>query len=37
MSTLIAAAGWIVAESYRGAPWFSFRRSRDRLADLSIR
>jgi uncharacterized membrane protein len=36
MSTVITAAGWIVVESYRGAPWFSFSRSRDRLADRAM-
>jgi uncharacterized membrane protein len=37
ISTVITAAGWVVYESYRGAPWFSFSRSRDRLGDLATR
>ncbi len=37
MSTVITAAAWIVADSYRGAPWFSFSRSRNQLTDLATR
>jgi uncharacterized membrane protein len=37
MSAVITAAGWIVYESYRGAPWFAFSRSRNRVADLATR
>jgi uncharacterized membrane protein len=37
MSTVITAAGWIVYESYRGAPWLSFSRSRNQLAGLATR
>ena len=37
ISTVITAAPWIVADSYRGAPWFSFSRSRNQVADLATR
>jgi uncharacterized membrane protein len=37
MSTVITAAGWVVFESYRGAPWFSFGRTRNRLSELATR
>ena len=37
MSTVITAAGWIVLESYRGVPWFSFNRSRQQHPDLATR
>jgi uncharacterized membrane protein YphA (DoxX/SURF4 family) len=37
MSTVITAAGWIVLESYRGLPWFSFNRSRNQHVDLAMR
>lgn len=37
ISTVITAAAWVVAESYRSAPWFSFSRSRNQLTDLATR
>jgi uncharacterized membrane protein len=37
MSAVITAAGWIVYESYREAPWFAFSRSRNRLANPATR
>jgi uncharacterized membrane protein len=36
MSTVMTAAAWIVADSFRGVPWFSFSRSRNQLADLVV-
>jgi uncharacterized membrane protein len=35
ISAVIAAAAWIVAASYREAPWFSLRRSRNRNVELA--
>jgi uncharacterized membrane protein len=37
ISTVITAAGWIVYESYRGMPWFSFGYSRNPLAHPAMR
>jgi hypothetical protein len=35
---VITAAAWIVAESYRGAPWLAFGgRSREPATDLLAR
>ncbi|GLQ98040.1 hypothetical protein [Dyella mobilis] len=35
MSTVITASAWIVAESYRSAPWLSLSRWRPQVADLA--
>lgn len=35
ISTVITAAAWIVAASYRDVPWFSFSRSRNRDIELA--
>lgn len=37
ISTVLAAAAWIVAASYREVPWFSFSRSRNRVVELAVR
>jgi len=37
ISTVITAAGWIVAASYREVPWFSFKRSENRVIGLAVR
>lgn len=35
ISTALTAAAWIVAESYRDVPWFSFSRSKNLAAHLA--
>jgi uncharacterized membrane protein len=37
ISTVITAAGWIVAASYAEMPWFSFGRLRHRVSELATR
>ena len=37
ISTALTAAAWIVAESYREVPWFSFSRSRNLAAQPASR
>ncbi|WP_158545029.1 DoxX family membrane protein [Dyella monticola] len=37
ISLVITAAGWIVASSYRDAPWLSFSRARNRVIALALR
>lgn len=37
ISAVITAAGWVVLESYREAPWFSFSRSRSALGNVAVR
>lgn len=36
ISTVITAAGWIVAASYRHVPWLSFHRARHRGDELAL-
>lgn len=37
ISTVITAAGWVVAASYREVPWFSFKRSERGVVELATR
>lgn len=37
ISTVITAASWVVLESYREAPWFSFSRSHGALGNVAVR
>jgi len=36
ISTVITAAGWIIAASYRDVPWLSFDRARNRRSELAV-
>lgn len=37
ISTVITAAAWIIASSYRDVPWLSLSRSRNRVVELAAR